>query len=142
MPGDYTKVDAAIEKANAKTHHARVIRHRASLMLRATLPPKPSKTGKPSQQRIALGLKAYPGTVGIAAGKALKLESDIVNGTFDWADWIDTNQYLRCNAIVVRAVRKEWQIGAGKNRSLRTTGHIQLRQNSRYVIFHRSLGDK
>lgn len=92
MSDDYTKVDAAIAKANAKLYHAKIGRDRSSLTLRATLPPKPGKSGKPKQQRISLGLKAYPGAVGVAAGKATQLEADILQGRFDWADWIEVSQ--------------------------------------------------
>jgi integrase len=66
---------------------ARIEQRKNSLALRATLPPKPGVGGAPRQQRIPLGLPAVMGSLHEAELKALTLNTELRNGSFDWEAW-------------------------------------------------------
>lgn len=61
-------------------------RHRDSLYLRATLPPKKGEV-RPRRREIALGVKANLHGLKRAKAEAFRLSADLALGTFDWNDW-------------------------------------------------------
>jgi integrase len=71
----------------ARRCKARVEQRKNSLALRATLPPKPGCSGGSRQQRIPLGLPAVMASLAEAELKALTLNTELRNGTFEWPAW-------------------------------------------------------
>jgi integrase len=57
------------------------------LVLRATLPPKPGREGRASQQRIYTGMKANPRGLKAAEAQAKRLGGELADKSFDWRDW-------------------------------------------------------
>jgi len=78
---------------------ARVEQRKSSLVLRATLPPKPGTGGDPSQQRIPLGLPAVVASLADAELKALTLSSELQSGSFDWSSWLPSKAPAERNLI-------------------------------------------
>ena len=85
LQGDIAEVNNRLAGVNAR---CRVEQRRASLALRATLPPKPGATGAPRQQRIPLGLQATKANLDEAEMKALSLAAALRNGSFNWDEWM------------------------------------------------------
>ena len=57
------------------------------LVLRATLPPKPGREGKASQQRLYIGMKANPRGLKAAEAQAKRLGGELAEKSFDWRRW-------------------------------------------------------
>jgi integrase len=57
------------------------------LVLRATLPPKPGREGRPSQQRLYTGMKANPRGLKAAEAQAKRLGGELADKSFDWRRW-------------------------------------------------------
>ena len=77
-----------LEKESAAYTKVSIWQNGASYVLRASLPPKPGKSGKWRQQWISIHCKATKAGLRVAQAKAAKLESDLLLDRFDWADWL------------------------------------------------------
>lgn len=90
-------IDDLIKKANERLKKAKlgvaIERRSESLCLRATLPPRPGAPGGKRQQRVALDrCKATPAGVQYAEKQAKILSGQLLEGTFNWVEWLDSSQ--------------------------------------------------
>ena len=91
---DWKVADSEIAKINEGLTKVRLMRRGGSLSLRATLPKKGKVAGN-AQQTVPLGIKlnsSQPPKVkstirNIARQKAMELEIQILQGSFDWSKW-------------------------------------------------------
>lgn len=96
---EYT-VDAVNERLKIAGFRVRVERRRNSLVLVATLPPKPGSTKQlPHQQRIALGLSFGETGLKRAEEEAKRLGVSLALKEFDWSIYIDSDSAKDRNSI-------------------------------------------
>lgn len=89
------EISARIAQANGRLKSAyvgvRIEQRGRKLLLRATLPPKPTSSKKePLQQRISIGLPANPDGVSRAEKEARKIGALLATKEFDWSDYLQT----------------------------------------------------
>lgn len=119
------KIDADIAKTNAELKAARcrcrVYRRHDRLVLRGKLPPRPDsfKTG-PHTQWLKIGL-IYATAAGlrVARKKALEVSEQLIEGTFDWADWLEDQKATTAHWIV--AFEQDYFERRGRNPKVETT---------------------
>ena len=78
-------------------------------MLRATLPTKQGDQQR--QKRIPIGVPATAAGLTEAESKALKLDTELRSGSFDWRNWIETDEEKPAQ---VAAVSRDEFLAAGK----------------------------
>lgn len=90
-PADYSKFDAELAKVNEGLglglSRAKIERRGGGLSLVACLPGKGTDTKRRSR-RISPGIPANAVGLKTAKGLALKLSAELVNGEFQWSNWV------------------------------------------------------
>ena len=82
-------VNQRLKQANIPV---RVRQHGGTLSLRATLPPKPGKSGSAKQQEISLRIYSNPAGLQRAEAEALKLGSLMSLDKFDWNVYLNPRE--------------------------------------------------
>ena len=92
-----------------KRCRCRIQQRRKALVLRATLPTKQGDQQR--QQRIPIGVPATAAGLTEAEFKALKLDTELRSGSFDWRNWIERDEEKPAQ---VAAVSRDEFLAAGK----------------------------
>lgn len=84
------ELSKVLAKLNRKLDRVRIVQRAGSrkLSLRATLPPKPGES-KPKQRYLPTGKPASKGGADEANKLAKRLEAELIEEKFRWADWDD-----------------------------------------------------
>lgn len=79
-----------------------------SLSLRATLPPKPGKSGSPRQQRISLGILANKDGLHFAENEAKVVGGLLAQGRFDWDSYLKIDRPLETITYWIEKLKDQY----------------------------------
>ena len=126
------KIDDAIAKLNCELKiircRMRVERRHDRLVLRGTLPPKPtSSKNKPYSQRLSIG-PIYATTAGLrtAKKKAFQVSELLDEGRFSWNKWLDEGDRSVVNWV--KAFKKDYFNRRGNGPKVQTTWKTDYQQ--------------
>lgn len=126
------KIDEAIAKLNGELKlircRLRVERRHDRLVLRGTLPPKPTSTkAKPHSQRLSIGtVYATPAGLRAAKKKALQVSELLDEGRFSWGQWLDEGD--RSVADWAKAFKMDYFNRRGDGPKVQTTWKTDYQQ--------------